>query len=109
MERYCFGAFFLVWLGILAFILFRFATRGMRGAGLGAKVVHEHVSFRAQSSAMVKTDVSVVTTSRRDAPIGLVFVQRGPMSIAASGANLTREHALTVATWLREAAGRARS
>jgi hypothetical protein len=108
METLCIGGFLSgIWLAIIGLIVFRFATRGVRGVGLGAKVVvHEQLSFRAESSSTVKTDVSVVTTSRRDAPIGLAFVQRAPLSIAGSGASLTREQALAVAAWLREAAAR---
>jgi hypothetical protein len=97
-------AFFAVWLAMMGFIAFRFATRGFRGVGLGAKILHEHLAFRAASSGMVKTDVSVVSTGHRQAPIGIAFVQRTPLSIGASGANLTPDQARAIASWLREAA-----
>ena len=97
-------AFVLVWLGVAGFIVYRFLTLGVRGAGLGAKVVEERLSFRAHSSGAVKSEVSVVRTARADAPIAVALVQRALLSVSASGANLTREQALTLAAWLREAA-----
>lgn len=105
----CPTAFFVLWLGVMGFVVFRLATRGVRGAALGAKIRDEHISLRAESSKLVKMDVSVVTTTRKEAPIGVALVGRAPLSIAASGASLTREQALAVAGWLREAAHRCRA
>lgn len=106
----CPSAFCVVWLGIVAFILFRFATRGIRGAALGGKILDEHIAFRAESSpGLVKMEVSVVTTTRKEAPIAIALVARAPASIRASGASLTAEQARAVAGWLREAAHRCRA
>jgi hypothetical protein len=106
MEQVCPYLFCAVWLGVVGFVVINLAVRGFRGAGLGTRVVREEVAFRTESSGMVKTDLSVVTTRHRTAPIGIALVQRGPLSIAGTGVNLTREQALVIAGWLREAARR---
>lgn len=104
MEYACI-AFFVVWVGVLAFVLFRLLTRGFRGAALRARVVHEQLALRAASSDMVKSDISVVLTDHEQAPIGIAVVQRAPLSVSGHGICLTPEQALTVAAWLRQAAG----
>jgi hypothetical protein len=102
---FCLGGGFLVFIGFIGFVVLRVLLDG-RAAAVGAKVVREHLKIRTQASgsSLVKTDVFVLTTRKAAAPIGIAFKQRAPMRISVIGASLTREQALAVAGWLREAA-----
>lgn len=101
----CVGGLASVFVAILAFFIYRFVTFSARDVRLGARIEREPLTFRASWSGLAETDVSVVRTSHRTAPIAIVLVQRTATSRQGIGASVTREQAQALARWLREAAG----